>query len=187
MAKYNDVTMGQIEACINRIGGMDDFLKFIGGQGVIVFTILRLLDKFFEVEAQPAVTTSKEYFEKCGPIRRMSEDFQAQFLGLEVPDTPEVYVTTYELKLLADAEPIFAELEGFAGISISQFGALLGKMKGKTFVTHVQGNNGKKWEAVALWDEHKRDWQLHAEEIGVYHQCSWNPGVIIVSKHNRWA
>lgn len=142
MAKYNDVTMGQVEACINRIGGMDAFLKFIGGKGVIVFTILHVLNKFFKVEAQPAVTTSKEYFEKCGPVRYMDDDFQTQFIGLEVPETPEVYVTTYELKQLADAEPIFAELGSFAGIAISQFGALLGKMKGKGFATHIQGKDG---------------------------------------------
>jgi hypothetical protein len=37
MAKYDDVTVEQIEACINRMGGWNNFLSFIGGNGRIVF------------------------------------------------------------------------------------------------------------------------------------------------------
>lgn len=37
MAKFNDVTVGQMEACINRLGGMQKFLEFIGGKGQIVW------------------------------------------------------------------------------------------------------------------------------------------------------
>lgn len=37
MAKFNDVTIGQVEACINRMGGMENFSRFIAGQGKIVF------------------------------------------------------------------------------------------------------------------------------------------------------
>lgn len=40
MAKYPDVTAGQTEACINRIGGWPDFLRFIGGEGRVVFETL---------------------------------------------------------------------------------------------------------------------------------------------------
>lgn len=185
MAKYKDVTMGQVEACINRIGGMDDFLKFIGGKGVIVLTILRVLDEYFKVEAQPAVTTSKEYFERFGPIK-MSEDFLAQFIGLEVPETPEVYVTTHELRVMADAEPIFAELGCFAGIAISQFGALLETMKREGFVTHVKGKDGNMWEVQAGWNEEKQYRYIHAEKIGEYHLSVWLPGLTVVSKHRRW-
>ena len=37
MAKFNDVTVGQMEACINRMGGMQKFLDFIGGKGEVVW------------------------------------------------------------------------------------------------------------------------------------------------------
>jgi hypothetical protein len=39
MAKYPDVTAGQTEACINRMGGWDNFLRYIGGQGRVVFPL----------------------------------------------------------------------------------------------------------------------------------------------------
>ncbi len=37
MAKFNNVTVGQMEACINRMGGVQQFLDFIGGKGQIVW------------------------------------------------------------------------------------------------------------------------------------------------------
>ena len=37
MAKYPDVTAGQTEACINRLGGWENFLLFIGGKGKVTF------------------------------------------------------------------------------------------------------------------------------------------------------
>lgn len=43
MAKFNDVTVGQMEACINRLGGMQQFLDFIGGKGQIMWqTVYRI-------------------------------------------------------------------------------------------------------------------------------------------------
>lgn len=37
MAKHEDVSVEQREACIKRVGGWDNFLRFIGGHGRIVF------------------------------------------------------------------------------------------------------------------------------------------------------
>lgn len=43
MAKFNDVTVGQMEACINRLGGMQHFLEFIGGKGEVVWQTIATL------------------------------------------------------------------------------------------------------------------------------------------------
>ncbi len=49
--KYPKVTAGQTEACINRMGGWSNFLRYIGGQGKIVFnTILSIRGCYFSPE-----------------------------------------------------------------------------------------------------------------------------------------
>jgi len=45
MAKYPDVTAGQTEACINRMGGWENFLRFIGGQGEVVFKVVEKVEQ----------------------------------------------------------------------------------------------------------------------------------------------
>src|SRR5665647_3763728 len=41
MAKYPNVTFGQTEACINRLGGWDNFIRFIGGEGEVVWSVTK--------------------------------------------------------------------------------------------------------------------------------------------------
>lgn len=53
MAKFNDVTVGQIEACINRMGGMPQFLDWIAGKGQIVWQTIATLYSVVVDYSQP--------------------------------------------------------------------------------------------------------------------------------------
>src|SRR3989344_2114592 len=84
--KY-DVSTGQMEACINRMGGWDNFLRYIGGQGKIVFdTILAFVGTWiapattepFVVSEKFVVDTSRKAKVK---ISFLGNNFRAWMLG----------------------------------------------------------------------------------------------------------
>ncbi|MBI2086978.1 MAG: hypothetical protein HYT69_02300 [Candidatus Zambryskibacteria bacterium] len=129
MAKYPDVTSGQTEACINRMGGWDNFLRFIGGQGKIVFETILTLLRTVKVAAEPAVTTSKEYFAEAG-VKLTGSNFENQFYSLEVTATEEVELAVCKLEEASLDAPIMAELGDKAETSASQFRAFLAANRG---------------------------------------------------------
>ena len=125
--KYGSATMGQVEAVINRMGGFDNWLRFAGGQGKVVFEALLAFVHTITIGAQSAATTSKEYFREAGiDMRLVNHNFAEHFVGIEVPATEAVELRVSKLKEPAlDNAQIIAELSGKAEISVSQFKAFL--------------------------------------------------------------
>ena len=150
MAKYSDLTVGQSEACINRMGGWDNFLRFIGGQGKVVFETILTLLRTVRIAAQPAVTTSEDYFKEAGVVV-MWDNFKAQFLGLEVPATDEVELAVRKLEEGSLDAPILAELGEKAETSVSQFKAFLAENRKSQewFIFYLRGKDGNLWAVHA--------------------------------------
>jgi len=153
MAKYNDLTVGQSEACINRMGGWDNFLRFIGGQGKVVFETIFTFLRTVRIAAQPAVTTSKEYFEGAG-VKWTGSNLESQFYGLEVLAVGESRLAVHILEQNSLDAPIMAELGNKAEISVSQFRAFLDGNRGSSewFIFYLRGKDGNLWAVGAGWD-----------------------------------
>jgi len=167
MAKYSNVTAGQTEACINRMGGWENFLRFIGGQGRIVFETILTLIRTVVVFSKPAVTTSKEYFKEAG-VRWMGKNFETQFLGLEVEATEEVELAVRKLEQASLDAPILAELGGKAELTVSQFQTFLAANRGSSewFVFYLKGKDGNLWAVDALWSADDVGWSVNANSVG---------------------
>ncbi|TSC90700.1 MAG: hypothetical protein G01um10142_295 [Parcubacteria group bacterium Gr01-1014_2] len=179
MAKYNDITAGQTEACINRIGGLDNFLRFIGGQGRIVFETILTFLRAVRMPAQPAVTTSEEYFNEAGVVW-MGGNFNAQLLGLEVVATEDAELAIRKLEEASLDAPILAELGDKAEISVSQFRAFLAENRESRewFIFYLKGKDGNLWAVRASWLDD--GWYVHANSVE--HPYEWDRGHRVLSR-----
>lgn len=166
MAKYNDLSAGQSEACINRMGGWDNFLRFVGGQGKVVFETILTLLRTVHIAAQPAVTTSKEYFKEAG-VKWTGSNFENQFYGLEVPVSDAVELAVRKLEQASLDAPILTELGDKAEISVSQFHAFLAANRESTewFIFHLKGNDGRLWAVNAFWFSGDDGWLVDADSV----------------------
>jgi len=182
MAKYSDLTVGQSEACINRMGGWDNFLRFIGGQGKVVFETILTLLRTVRIAAQPAVTTSEDYFKEAGVVV-MWDNFKAQFLGLEVPATDEVELAVRKLEEGSLDAPILAELGEKAETSVSQFKAFLAENRKSQewFIFYLRGKDGNLWAVYAYWYSDYGGWHVNADEVT--NPDRWFAGHQVVSRN----
>lgn len=181
MSKYSEVTAGQMEACINRMGGWNHFLRFIGGQGRIVFDSIITLLRTVRIAAQPAITTSEEYFKEAGVVW-MGENFKAQFLGLEVPAIEETELAVRRLEQNSLDTPILAELGDKAEIFVSQFKVFLNEHRGSNewFIFYLKGRDKKLWAVDAYWDVDDDGWRVVADSVAGPDR--WNRGCQVVSQ-----
>ena len=180
MAKYNELTVGQSEACINRMGGWDNFLRFIGGQGKVVFETILTLLRITRIAAQPTVTISEEYFKEAGMVWA-NDTFQAEFYGLEVPATEETELAVRKLEEASLDTPILAELGDNAEISVSQFKAFLAanRESSEWFIFYFTGRNGKR-AVHAFWHVARGGWYVDADSVAA--PDGWSQGRRVVSR-----
>ena len=180
--KYGDATMGQTEAVINRMGGFENWLRFAGGQGKIVFDTILAFLRTQLITSFVAVTTSEEYFSDAG-VKSMGENFKAQFLGLEVGSTDEVELAVCRLERNSLDAPILTELGDKAEINVSQFKAFLAGNRGSSewFVFYLRGKDGSLWAVGARWYGDLDGWLVEAFSVG--DRSPWNAGSQVVSRN----
>jgi prepilin-type processing-associated H-X9-DG protein len=111
MAKYNDLTVGQSEACINRMGGLDNFLRFIGGQGKVVFeTLLTLLKSDIKASARKRFVVADNFEKGKAGIYSLGSNFQKWFGDKVETNVPAATLSSYTLTCSSVDGPIKAEL-----------------------------------------------------------------------------
>ena len=147
MAKYPDVTAGQTEACINRMGGWENFLRFIGGEGVIVFktiavaaeSLLKLVSTIV-VQATTGTLVAKEKFVRDTgrkakvKISYLGDNFTEWFLSgsgkIEDPESVQT-LRYHKLRKPSGDGLIITELggEAKAETTLSEMFSLMEKQK----------------------------------------------------------
>lgn len=144
-----------------------------------ILTLLRTV----RVAAQPAATTSKEYFKEAGVIL-MGSNFQAQFLGLEVGATAETELAVRKLEKGSLDKPIRDELRGKAEISVSQFKTFLNANRGSQewFIFYLKGKDGKLWDVSADWPVGSGGWCAGAGSVMSSSESEWDAGCQVVSQ-----
>lgn len=142
-----------------------------------ILTFLRTV----RIPAQPAVTTSEEYFKEAGVVVAGS-NFKAQFYGLEVPATEEAELAVRKLEETSVDAPILAELCDKAEISVSQFRAFLAENRGSSewFIFYLKGKDGKVWAVSASWRVGLGGWRVFADSVSG--PSRWFQGLRVVSQ-----
>ena len=196
MAKYPDLTTGQAEACINRMGGWNNFLRFIGGQGRIVFDTILALVRTIAVPALPRFVARDHFKVDTSDSAKvkiwvLGSNFQNHFLGkIEGPADP-AELTVHTLTEASRDDRILAELGDLAETTLSQFFSLLslqgnGESEGVLLVnwyaniTYVRDDEGTLWAVYAYWFSHEGGWFVDA--FSVEFLIEWLAGIQIVSR-----
>ena len=179
--KYGSATLGQTEAVINRMGGMDNWLRYAGGQGKVVFETILTLLRTWKTPPQMSVTTSKEYFAKVG-VKVTGTDFETQFYGLEVAATAVIELAVRKLEEGSLDAPIMAELGDKAEIGVGQFRAFLAanRKSAEWFIFYLRGKDGNLW-AVRAWRAGDDGWFVRASSVDS--PVRWIAGRQVVSRN----
>jgi len=134
------------------------------------------------ITAQPAITTSEDYFKEAG-IGWMGGNFKAQLLGLEVAAIGETdLLTLWELKVASVDDAIIAELGDKAEVSVSQFTAFLAanRENPRWFIAYILGRNGNPWAVLAHGLDQLRFWRVEAYSVDS--PIEWNAGHHVISR-----
>jgi len=191
MAKYADVTAGQTEACINRMGGWDNFLRFIGGSGKLVFdSILELITSEIKVSAREKFVVADHFKKGNAGIYFLSDNFKARFGGL-VENASATILSSRKLTQSSVDEPIRAELgknhETFLSWLFEKLeqqadgreGDLL--VNGYANIWYVLDASGVVRAVLAYWSA-GRGWDVDAN--GVSNPRAWGDGDRVFSRNS---
>jgi hypothetical protein len=120
--KYNEMTWGQMEAVINKLGGMDGVRRFLSGEATIVAVAKRLL-KFLDTVIVLATTerfiTSDKFVVDTGKKARvkisyLGDNFRNWFFSKIDEPANEVILRYGKLMESSTDGPILAELSDTA-------------------------------------------------------------------------
>jgi len=176
---------GPLTELLQQFGGergherFDEFKLWL--KKVATVTLLTLL-RTVRIAAQPAVTTSEEYFKEAGVVV-MWDNFKAQFLGLEVGATNNAELAVRKLEEGSLDAPILAELGEKAETSVSQFKAFLAENRKSQewFIFYLRGKDGNLWAVYAYWYSDYGGWHVNADEVT--NPDRWFAGHQVVSRN----
>jgi len=169
----------EIKLAARRAGATNEDLKVLsegdmfaqillvlrGRAEVVLKSILEFV-RTVRVDAQPTVTTSKQYFEEAG-VRWTGENFKDQFLGLEVSETGEIELVVRKLTEDSPDALILAELGDKAETPVSTFRAFLNANRGSSewFIFYLKGKDGNLWAVYAFWFVEYVGWYVIAYSV----------------------
>lgn len=180
--KYGNATLGQVEAVWNKLGGEEGVKRFLADRVEIVMKSILTLVRTAVIPAQSAVTTSKKYFEEAG-VKWTGDNFEAQFLGLEVEAVDETILSVHKLNESSLDEPILVELGDKAETTPSQFKEFLSQNKKSKeyFLFYMKGKDGELWAVFARWYIVYDGWGVGA--YSVRRPGGWSAGSQVVSRN----
>jgi len=183
------------EVSVNEMQGpLKDFFEQLSGRnGRARFEEFKLWLKKVEkkllthictlhIPAQPASTTSKEYFEEAG-VRYFWSNFESQFFGLEVEATGPIELAISKLNKDSFDGPVLTELGDMAEISVSQFREFLAtnRKSPEWFIFYLRGRDGNLWAVIADWYSDNDGWDVRAGSVE--DPSRWRAGDHVVSRN----
>lgn len=136
--KYGSVTLGQVEAVINKLGGEEVLRRILSGEVTvsIVETVKKATNKLLELVGVVTVSVSEKFVVRDHFVVNTSDDapvrigwvsdyFQSKFLGKVEEPTGEVELKPQRLRKYSVDGPIIEELGNFAETIMAELWALL--------------------------------------------------------------
>lgn len=195
--KYGELTLGQVEALVNNLGGMDGVQRFLSGELVVKTT--ELLRKVAEV----AVGGTKSFVASDAFGENNSDgikfylwpNFSNNFLGKVEEDVKPVTITIHRFEKASRDDRIMSELgidikskkgviklahfrEMIKAQSQGQEGPLL--VNGYVNIAYIEDEKGTVWAVGSDWGSVGRGWGVYARSVGG--PCEWSAGGRVLSQ-----
>ncbi len=196
--KYSELKLGQIEALVNVLGGMEIVMRLISGVAKAVIQAVKRLKK---VDAKP-VSGAKKFViteERLGQanIGYFGDNFKKYILGCVVEEVGDTKITIHKLDKSATAKQMMDELGADAIISFAHFLPLIEKQsrgeKGvlltnlRSIISFIVGksdekgkeNEEKAWAVRAYFSPAYGCWHMSADPMD--DAGRWNVGGQVLS------
>ena len=109
--KYGDFTGGQVEAVINRMGGFQNWLRFAGGVGKVVFdSILELVKSDIKVSSHERFVVADHFKKGVAGIYYVGDNFRHWFGNKVEENIPAATLSSHKLTKSSVDGPIKKEL-----------------------------------------------------------------------------
>lgn len=176
--KYGDLNLGQIEAIVNKLGGMDGVRRFLSGELVVKAA------EFLKFVAEVAVGGT-ERFVAAGAFGAnnpdgikfyLSHNFKTHFFGKIEENVESVTIAIHRLEKSSRDPEIMTELgpekrviklahfyEMFKAQANGQEGRLL--VDGCANIAYIEDEDGTLWAVGVLWNSFRREWRVDADSV----------------------
>ncbi len=183
--KYGNLTLGQIEAGINKIGGEDAFMRLLAGDLHVVVAKPSEPKKLLELVTTTSVAgvegfKAADYFtvdtkKAAVRIAWIGHNFSTNFLGLFEGICDASDIKAHKLLEHSLDTPIITVLAEKCEIKLGQFFALLSKQgkgevgplltSGYANIVYIRDVNGILWAVYARWGSDGGGWGVEANSI----------------------
>ena len=180
--KYGELTLGQMEVIVNKLGGMEGVKRFLAGElNVVAAAVKKLLALVTTAEV-----TSNESFVVAEKFREgettdgvkiawVGGNFKQHLLGKTETSVAPATLRIYKLKEDSFDAPVLAELGDTAETTLAHFWELLKKQgrgqKGKLLVNgyaniaYIRDASGTRWAVSAYWCAGLDGWFVEAYPV----------------------
>lgn len=177
--KYGELNLGQIEAIVNKLGGMEGVQRFLAGSiEVVVKKILTLVAtvKVAAVEHFVAAEKFREGETTDGvKVAWLGNNFKTNFLGKTEEGVEEAELKLHKLNQDSLDAPIMNELGDTDETMLAHLWELLkqqpngeeGKLlvNGWANVAYIRDVNDELWAVSACWDADRGGWDVEADSV----------------------
>lgn len=185
--KYGELNLGQIEAIVNKLGGMEGVHRFLRGE--MIARELNLLRQINTVATSGAKKFVARDALKDANVGWTDGNFKKLFLDKVEEDVGDATIAVYRLNKDSLDAMIFAELGNRAEVKLVHFFELLKRQSkgengallrnGYPNVAYIKGNNGSVWAFFASWRSGLGCWFVSAQSFEV--SCGWDAGSQVLS------
>lgn len=199
--KYGEFNMGQAEALLNKIGGMNGMNKVLSGEWIVgepskfakakAGASTKILEGLLELQGEPMKVPGIVNFVACDkfvvdrngelPISYLGDNFRNNFL--DVVEKVVKTATLKQRKLLKRSvdEPILSALGGTRKAQVALgnvFEFLKTADRSKVYIFYVADAKGVVWAVIAYWDD--GGWDVGARSVA--DPDEWDAGRVVVSR-----
>lgn len=197
--KYSELTRGQIEALVNKLGGMEGVKQFLADEIVLVerssVSKPALLVKIDDVQvgAVARFVAAEKFVKENTPddvqLYGMNDDFKKNFLGIVEEHVPACTLQKHRLIKSSLDKPILDELGDCAKTKLSHLWELLKKQPegergalltdGRANIWYIEDVKGDGWAVDARWLA-GRGWCVGAYSMSLPNV--WGAGYAVFSR-----
>lgn len=188
MIKYSELNLGQIEAIVNKLGGMEGVKRFLASE--LVTKEPNLLWQITTVSVSGTEKfVAKEYL-RTANIGYTGDNFDKLFLNKAEKNVEGVNVAIHRLEKDSLDVPILAELGNRAEISLAHLFQLIKKQSkredgplltnGYANIAYIRGTDGNLWAVDACWYSGYGYWRVYA--YSVEYPNRWYAGRQVLSR-----
>jgi len=185
--KYGELNLGQIEAAVNKLGGMDGVRRLLSGD--LVVKAVGLLKRVATAHT-PAVKrfVARDHLADCN-IGWTGENFKSLFLDKVYKDVGEEKLAIHRLEKASLDAPILYELGERPNTSIAHLFSLIKRQKngekgdlltnGYVNIVYDYDDEGNFWAVIARWRSGDGSWDVEASSVE--DRDGWFAGYQVVS------